>query len=83
MMFFSPCLEIEAFFIAAGQLGWWALTLIAVTYGALTIIGMVVWMTFALHSIQKYNWHKIENNAGLITGIILIITGIIGFIWHH
>ena len=77
MMFLSPCLEVEAFFLSAGKLGWWAVALIALIYGVTTITGMVVWMTIALHGLQRFNWHRIEHNAGLITGIILILVGLV------
>jgi nickel/cobalt transporter (NicO) family protein len=77
MMFLSPCLEIEAFFLSAGELGWWAVGLIAVVYAVSTVTGMIVWMTIALHGLQKFNWHRIEHNAGLITGILLILVGLV------
>jgi nickel/cobalt transporter (NicO) family protein len=77
MMFLSPCLEIEAFFLSAGELGWWAVGLIALIYGITTVIGMVIWMTIALQGLQRFNWHRIEHNAGLITGVLLILVGLV------
>ncbi len=77
MMFLSPCLEIEAFFLSASEIGWWAIGLIALIYALTTVTGMVIWMFFALHGLQKYDWHRIEHNAGLFTGILLILVGLI------
>jgi nickel/cobalt transporter (NicO) family protein len=77
MMFLSPCLEIVAVFFSAGKLGWWAILLIAIVYGVTTVLGMVVWMTIALKGLQRFNWHRIEHNAGLVTGILMILVGLV------
>jgi hypothetical protein len=78
-MFLSPCLEIEAYFLLAGTMGWWVMGLISLMYGIVTITGMVIWIRFAYKGLLKLNWHKWEHNAGLISGGILIATGILTF----
>ncbi len=81
-MFFSPCLEIEAFFLAAGTESIaWAFILSAI-YFTVTIAGMLTWVKVAYHSANKFNWHKLEHNAGIITGGTLIATGLISFFIH-
>ncbi|MBK8196478.1 MAG: hypothetical protein IPK76_26000 [Lewinellaceae bacterium] len=79
-MFFSPCLEIEGYFLSAGQYGWHFVLLLSLLYGILTISGMLIWMRLALHGLSRINWHKWEHNAGLITGVTLIGSGLILFI---
>lgn len=81
-MFLSPCLEIEALFVSAGTMGWLMVLLIAVVYLVVTTIGMVVWMNLALKGLNKLNSHKIEHNAGLISGIVLILTGVVSYFLH-
>lgn len=81
-MFFSPCLEIEGYFLAAGQYGWQFTSLLAALYGTLTIFGMLVWVWLALHGLHRLNWHKWEHNAGLITGFTLILSGILLFVFE-
>jgi nickel/cobalt exporter len=81
-MFFSPCLEIEGYFLAAGQYGWPFTGLLAVLYGTVTILGMLVWVWLALHGLHRLNWHKWEHNAGLITGFTLILSGILLFVFE-
>ena len=76
-MFFSPCLEIEGYFLAAGQYGWWFVALLALTYGVTTVIGMLVWVCLALHGLHRLNWHAWEHNAGIITGITLVVSGVL------
>ncbi|GAB2653850.1 hypothetical protein GCM10027036_03980 [Flavihumibacter cheonanensis] len=78
-MFLSPCLEIEAYFLLAGTKGWWMLGLIAMMYGVITITGMVIWIRFAYKGLLKLNWHKWEHNSGIVTGLVLIVTGIISY----
>ncbi len=78
-MFFSPCMEIEAYFLLAGAKGWYVLTIIASMYAVITIAGMLIWVRIVYKGLLKLNWHKWEHNAGIITGLVLIITGIISF----
>lgn len=78
-MFLSPCMEIEAYFLLAGIHGLWAVLLIAIMYLIITVTGMVLWVRLAYKGILKLNWHTLEHNSGIITGSILVITGIISF----
>lgn len=81
-MFFSPCLEIEAYFLMAGSQGWWLIVMLATLYTVVTIGGMVLWVRFTYTGLLKLNWHTLEHNAGIITGITLILTGIASFFIH-
>lgn len=81
-MFFSPCLEIEGYFLAAGtESGWWVIIL-SLIYFVVTLSGMLAWVNFAYTGVSRFNWHALEHKAGIITGIILIITGILTFFIH-
>jgi len=81
-MFLSPCLEIEAVFVGASTHGWFLVVIVALVYFAVTTVGMLVWMRVALKGIKRLNSHKIEHSAGLISGIVLIATGIISYLVH-
>jgi putative Mn2+ efflux pump MntP len=78
-MFFSPCLEIEAYFLLAGTVGWQMILAVALIYLWVSVSGMVIWVRLAYKGSLKFNWHGLEHNAGIITGWTLIITGIISF----
>jgi len=78
-MFLSPCMEIEAYFLLAGSKGWQVLAAIAAMYSIITIAGMLIWVRIVYKGLLKLNWHKWEHNAGIITGLVLIVTGIISF----
>ena len=81
-MFFSPCMEIEAYFLLAGSFGWYAIIIIALLYLVVSVSGMVIWIRLAYKGIVKLNWHKLEHNVGIITGLTLIVTGILTFYIH-
>jgi putative Mn2+ efflux pump MntP len=81
-MFLSPCMEIEAYFLLAGTQAAWLIWFIAALYLLITTIGMVSLVRFAYLGILKLNWHRLEHNAGIITGITLVATGILGLFIH-
>jgi nickel/cobalt exporter len=78
-MFLSPCMEIEAYFLLAGTISQWLVSLIAAVYFIITTTGMVLLVRFAYIGILKLNWHSLEHNAGIITGATLILTGLMTF----
>lgn len=78
-MFFSPCMEIEAYFLLAGAISKWLVVGIAAMYLVTTTVGMALLVSFAYKGLLKLNWHALEHNAGIITGATLIVTGIISF----
>jgi putative Mn2+ efflux pump MntP len=81
-MFLSPCMEIEAYFLLAGTQAKWLIWFIAALYLIITTLGMVTLVRLAYLGILKLNWHSLEHNAGIITGITLIATGILAFFIH-
>jgi putative Mn2+ efflux pump MntP len=78
-MFLSPCMEIEAYFLIAGTQAGWLIWFIAALYLLITTTGMVFLVRFAYLGILKLNWHSLEHNAGIITGVTLVATGILAF----
>lgn len=81
-MFLSPCMEIEAYFLLAGSYEKWLIWFIAALYLTITTVGMLTLVRFAYRGVLKLNWHKLEHNAGIITGITLVVTGILAFFIH-
>lgn len=81
-MFLSPCLEIEGYFILAGEAGIKYIFLISLLYIIISVAGIVIWLAFAKELLKKINAHKIEHNAGLISGVVLILTGVLNYFWH-
>jgi len=78
-MFFSPCMEIEAYFLLAGAQAPWLIWIIGSLYIIITTAGMLLLVRVAYKGILKLNWHSLEHNAGMITGFTLVFTGIISY----
>ena len=78
-MVFSPCLEFEALYLLAWNMGWSAVLVISLIYLVVSVAGMVLWVRLAYSGLRVTNWHKLEHNAGLISGAVLILTGAIFF----
>lgn len=81
-MFLSPCMEIEAYFLLAGSQAPWLIWFIAALYLVITTSGMVLLVRFAYAGVLKLNWHTLEHNAGIVTGVTLVATGILAFFIH-
>jgi nickel/cobalt transporter (NicO) family protein len=81
-MFLSPCMEIEAYFLLAGSYSLSLFWMIALLYLVITTTGMVLLVRFAYKGLLKLNWHALEHNAGIITGITLVATGVLTFFIH-
>lgn len=76
-MFLSPCLEIEGFYLTLGTAGWDWVILLSVLYFFLTVMSMYLWVMVTFSGAAKINSHTWEHNAGMITGVILILSGAI------
>ncbi len=79
-MFFSPCIEIEAYYFTASKIGWTGISIVSIVYFSITVIGMLLLVYLGLKGIKKINFHFMEHHEKLVTGIVLILLGIITFI---
>ena len=75
-MFLSPCLEVGALFIIAGIEGFRTTLLVALIYTVTSAIGMTFFAWLAMQGLKRMDWHKVEHSSGLISGIILFLTGL-------
>jgi putative Mn2+ efflux pump MntP len=85
MMFFSPCIEIEAYYFTAGQYGWQGILTLSGFYLAITLAMMIVLVELARRGLDKLNknLHFLEHYERLINGIILILLGLLQFVIGH
>lgn len=82
-MFFSPCIELEAYYFQAGTRGWQGIAVVSVIYTVMTVFFMSVYVYLGTKGISKLKWHFLEHHEKLVTGIILITLGILAFIFRH
>lgn len=78
-MFFSPCLEIEVYYLTASRLGWIGIGIVSIVYFTITVLGIVALVFLAAKGIKKLNWHFLEHHEKLISGIILVLVGLMAF----
>lgn len=81
-MFLSPCLEIVAYFINAGLHGWTFLLACVAIYVGLTLAGTFIWVRMAYRGLGRINTHAWEHNAGMITGVTMVLTGVLSWFMH-
>lgn len=82
-MFFSPCLEIEAYYFTAGTHGKLAIWLLSAIYLIVTVAGSILLVTLASKNIEKFKWHFLEHHEKKITGIVLIALGLLSYFIKH
>jgi sulfite exporter TauE/SafE len=78
-MFFSPCLEIEAYYFTAGTLGILGITIVSIVYFVVTVLGMVILVDLGNKGVKKINWHFLEHHEKKIMGLLLIALGIFAY----
>lgn len=82
MMFLSPCLEVESLFLSAGSFGMGVVSLVSILYAIISITGIMVLVTLGYKGTKLLSAHFIEHNEKRISGIVLILVGILSFFLH-
>ena len=82
MMFLSPCLEVESLFLSAGAYGMGLVTLLSVIYAIVSISGILILVNLGYKGVNLLSAHFIEHNEKRISGIVLILVGILSFFLH-
>jgi nickel/cobalt transporter (NicO) family protein len=82
MMFLSPCLEVESLFLSAGAYGMGLVTMLAIIYAIVSMTGILILVTLGYKGVKLLSAHFIEHNEKKISGIVLILVGIISFFLH-
>jgi nickel/cobalt exporter len=79
MMFLSPCLEVESLFLSAGAYGMALVTLLSVIYAIVSVSGILLLVTLGYRGVNLLSANFIEHNEKRISGIVLILVGIVSF----
>lgn len=82
MMFLSPCLEVESLFLSAGAYGMGLVTLMSLIYAIVSISGILLLVTLGYKGVKLLPGAFIEHNEKRISGIVLILVGIVSFFLH-
>jgi hypothetical protein len=76
-MFFSPCIEIEAYYFTAGALGWPGIVAVSLVYLTVTVGGMVVLVDLGRRGAERIESHFLEHHEKGVTGLLLVGLGIL------
>ena len=82
MMFLSPCLEVESLFLSAGAYGMGLVILLSVIYAIVSITGIMVLVNLGFRGVHLLTTQFFEHNEKRISGIVLILVGILSFFLH-
>jgi nickel/cobalt transporter (NicO) family protein len=82
MMFLSPCLEVESLFLSAGLYGMAVVSALSVVYAVVSISGILLLVMLGYKGMNKLPAQFIEHNEKRISGIVLILVGIVSFFLH-
>jgi len=76
-MFLTPCVEIEAYYFQAGTIGWIGITIVSAVYLITTLIVMLTLVYLGMIGINTFKSHYLEHHEKMITGIVLVLLGIL------
>lgn len=79
-MFFSPCIELEVYFLPAGAFGWSGILTTSVIYLFATVSTMLLLVYVGTKGLSRLNWHIFEHHQKTLTGAILIALAALSFI---
>ena len=78
-LFFSPCIEIEAYYFQAATQGWIGILIVSLVYLIMTLTIMVSLVYLGLKGVNKFHSHFLDHHEKSITGIVLIILGMLAY----
>jgi len=78
-MFLSPCFEIEAFYFQAATKGWLGILVVSTVYLVMTLSIMVSLVYLGLKGVNKFNSRFLDQHEKMITGLILILLGVLAY----
>jgi len=81
MMFFSPCVELEAYYLVAARHGWAGIWLVSAIYLVVTVSVLVVVVGVAAKGLEHVRWPFLERYEALLSGGLLILLGVIWMIF--
>ena len=82
MLFLSPCLEVESLFLSAGAYGMGLVSLLSFIYAIVSISGILLLVNLGYKGVNLFSAHFIEHNEKRISGIVLMLVGVISFFLH-
>jgi putative Mn2+ efflux pump MntP len=81
-LFFSPCVPMGSYFFIVGAEGIANLALVSAVYIVVTLGTLLIMVSLGRMGVDRIQWHFLEHNENLITGLILIALGLFVFLFE-
>ncbi len=81
-LFFSPCVSIGSYFFVVGVEGVASMALVSAIYIVVTLGVLLLMVALGRRGVERIQWHFLEHNENLITGLVLIVIGLFIFIFE-
>jgi len=81
-LFFSPCVSIGSYFFVVGAEGVASMALVSIIYVVVTLGVLLLMVTLGRRGVERIQWHFLEHNENLITGLVLIVIGLFIFLFE-
>ena len=78
-LFFSPCVPMGSYFFIVGARGVANLALVSAIYIVVTLGILLIMVALGRSGVERIQWHFLEHNENLITGLVLILLGLFVF----
>jgi len=78
-MFFTPCIEIEAYYFQAGTIGWPGIFTVSIVYLSVTLFIMLTLVYLGLKGVSRLNSHYLEHHEKRITGAVLVLLSLLAY----
>lgn len=74
--FFTPCIELEAYYFTAGIFGWPGIAMVSFIYAGVTILGTILLVFLGIKGFKNIKFKILEEHERSFIGGVLIILGI-------
>ncbi len=81
-LFFSPCVPMGSYFFIVGAEGIASLALVSLIYIVVTLGVLLLMVALGRRGVERIQWHFLEHNENLITGLVLIVLGLLIFFFE-
>ena len=81
-LFFSPCVPMGSYFFIVGTEGIASLALVSIIYIVVTLGVLLLMVALGRRGVERIQWHFLEHNENLITGLVLIVLGLFIFLFE-
>jgi ABC-type nickel/cobalt efflux system permease component RcnA len=81
MMFFSPCLELEFYYLVAVRRGWLGIASVSVVYMIVTVGVMMAMVALAAKGLEELRWAFLTRHERRLSGGLLVLLGLVWVIY--